>query len=150
MRLPGGKDAWIPWTFAAGFGVFLLGAVVLSVIAVRSDPGLVAGAPQRLAGSYIMPTGPAPVLELRVGVRSAAGVVVEVRVRGPDGRPALAEAVTGTLHRATHARDDQLVTFEPMPGGAWRAVVVPPSAGTWEIAVRARSGGVVANGSLRL
>jgi hypothetical protein len=97
VRRPDGRDAWIPWAFGAGFGVFLLGSVVLSVIAVRSDPGLVADAPQRLAGSQILPVGPAPVLELRVGSRTGDGVVVEARIRGPDGRPALAEAVTTDL-----------------------------------------------------
>lgn len=150
MRLPGGRDAWIPWAFAAGFAVFLLGSVALSVIAVRSDPGLVAGAPQRLAGSYILPIGPAPVLELRVGGRSVDGVVVEARVQGPDGRPALAEAVSGTLRRATHARDDRPVVFEPASEGVWRAVVAPAGGGIWEIAVQARSAGAVASGSLRL
>lgn len=151
MRLLGNREnAWIPWAFGAVFGVFLLASVALAVIAARSDPGLVAGAPQRLAGSYIVPTGPAPVLELRVASRSEAGILVEARVRGPDGRPALAESVTGTLHRATHAQNDQPVLFEPAPDGAWRAVVARPGAGTWEIAVQALSAGAVANGSLRL
>ena len=150
MKLPGGKDAWIPWSFGAGFCAFLLGGVVMSVIAVRSDPGLVAGAPQRLAGSYILPVGPAPVLELRIINRGSAGVVVEARVRGPDGQPAAAEEISGTLRRATHARDDQTLTFEPAPQGTWRALVTPPGGGSWEIAVQVRSAGAIANGSLRL
>jgi nitrogen fixation protein FixH len=90
------------------------------------------------------------VLELRVGSRTGDGVVVEARIRGPDGRPALAEAVSGTLRRATHARDDRPVIFEPALEGAWRAVVAPPGGGIWEISVQARSAGAVANGSLRL
>ena len=150
MKLPGGKDAWIPWSFGAGFGAFLLGGVVMSVIAVRSDPGLVAGAPQRLAGSYILPIGPAPVLELRVSGRSAAGVMVEARIRSPDGQPGSADTISGTLRRATHALDDRPLTFEPQPDGTWRALVTLPGGGTWEIAVQARSAGAVAHGSLRL
>ena len=149
MKPPGGSDAWVPWAFGAGFGAFLLGGVVMSVIAIRSDPGLVAGAPQRLAGSDILPVGRAPVLELRVSARSAAGVLVEARVRGPDGQPAMAEAVTGTLRRATHSRHDRPLVFEAT-GGVWRALVAPPDDGIWDIAVEARSAGAVANGSLRL
>jgi FixH protein len=144
------RDAWIPWALGAGFGVFLLGGVALSIIAARSDPGLVAGAPQRLAGSYVVPTDPAPVLELRVVGRGAEGVTVEARVRGPDGRPATVEALTGTLGRATHARDDRPVAFAPAAGGAWRAVIAVPGEGTWEVAVRARSDTGTANASLRL
>lgn len=150
MKLPGGKDAWIPWSFGAAFLAFLLGGVIMSVIAVRSHPGLVAGAPQRLAGSYILPMGPAPVLELRVSGRNSAGVAVEARIRGPDGQPAMADLVTGTLRRATHARDDQPLTFEPASDGVWRAVVMPPAGGVWEIAVQARTPDATIHGSLRL
>lgn len=144
------RDSWIPWALGAGFGVFLLGGVALSVIAARSDPGLVAGAPQRLAGAYVVATGPAPVLELRVVGRGPEGVTVEARVRGPDGRPEAAESLEATFGRATHARDDRPVAFAPAPGGAWRAVIPVPGGGVWEVAARARSGTGVANASLRL
>lgn len=147
---PARRSLWIPWAFGLGFGLMLLLSVVMSVIAVRSDPGLVAGAPMRLAGSQVMPTGPAPALDLRVAARSAAGVVVEVRLRGPDGLPARAESVSGILGRVTHARDDAPVTFDPAPDGSWRALVTPPAAGDWTVAVRARSPGGTAEATLRL
>ena len=150
MSLPRGRDAWIPWALAAGFVVFLMGGVALSVIAVRSDPGLVSGAPQRLAGSSILPMAPAPVLELQVSRRGADGIVIEVRVRDAEGRPALAQAVSGTLRRPTHAREDRPVTFELASQGVWRAIVAPAGGGIWEIAVQARSAGGTADGSLRL
>lgn len=150
MTRPGGGGAWIAWSFGAGFAAFLLGGVLMSVIAVRSDPGLVSGAPQRLAGSYILPIGPAPVLELRVSTRGSAGVVVEARVRGPDGRPASADTVSGTLGRPTHAREDRSVVFEAAQSGVWRTVVEQPGGGSWEIAVRAQIGGATVHGSLRL
>jgi nitrogen fixation protein FixH len=130
--------------------MLLLLSVVMSVIAVRSDPGLVAGAPMRLAGSQVMPTGPAPALDLRVAARGEAGLVVEVRLRGPDGRPARAEAVSGTLGRVTHAREDAPIAFEPAPDGSWRALVTPPAAGDWSVAVRAQGPGGTAEATLRL
>lgn len=147
---PGGKrDAWIPWAFGAGFGLFLVAAAALAVIAARSDPGLVTGAPQRIAGAYIVPTGPAPVLDLQVAGRAPLEVVLVARLRGPDGRPAAAESMSATLHRATNARDDHPVAFTPMPDGSWRAVVALPAAGTWEIGAQARSAAGIAVSSLR-
>jgi nitrogen fixation protein FixH len=151
MRVEGERrSAWIPWALGAAFGAFLASGVALSVIAARSDPGLVAGAPQRLAGAYVVPTAPAPVLDLRVAREATGGLLVEARLRGPDGRPAAAEAVEGTLQRATHARSDRPLRFAPAADGAWRAVVALPGAGSWEVAVRARGAGGTAQASLRL
>lgn len=151
MSLPWrSRDGWIPWTFGAAFCVFLLAAVALSVIAVGSDPGLVAGAPHRQAGSYVLPTGPAPVLELRVTRRGPAGIEVEARLRGPNGAFTQADSMSGTLQRATHSREDRRVTFEARPDGVWSAWVVIEQAGIWEIAVQARGADGIANGTLRL
>ncbi|MDB5383629.1 MAG: hypothetical protein JWO26_3261 [Rhodospirillales bacterium] len=145
-----GRDGWIPWAFVGGFCLLLLPAVALSVVAAASDPGLVAGAPHRQAGSYVLPTGPAPVLELRITRRGAAAVEVEARLRGPDGSFAEVEALTGTLQRATHARDDLPVTFAARHDGVWSAWVTAPKGGQWELAVQARGAGGVASGTLRL
>jgi hypothetical protein len=144
------RSSWIPWVLAAGFAPFILAAVVLSFVAARSDPGLVAGAPQRLARAYVLPTGPAPVLDLRVTGRSPEGLLLEARLRGPDGRPAAASAMQGTLQRATHARDDRPVSFSPAADGSWRAVVSVPAGGVWDLAVRAEGADGTAQASLRL
>jgi hypothetical protein len=144
------RSTWIPWVLAAGFAPFLLAAVALSFIAARSDPGLVAGAPQRLARAYVLPTGPAPVLDLRVAGRSPEGLMLEARLRGSDGRPTAASAMEGTLQRATHARDDRPVRFTPAADGSWRAVVSMPAGGVWDLAVRAEGADGTAQASLRL
>lgn len=144
------ESRWIPWAIGGFFSVFLLAALALAVIAARSDPGLVAGAPQRMAGTYILSTAPAPVLELRLVTRSGTELLIEARIRGADGRSATAEAVTGVLQRATHARSDLALPFAPTSDGAWRAVVLLPSPGIWEVAARATSAGSVAAATLRL
>ena len=143
-------DRWIPWAFGAGFGVMLLLSVVLSVIAVMSDPGLVAGSPMRLAGSHVLPAGPVPALDLRVVERRADAVVVEARLRAPDGRRLSPEVVSARLGRPTHARDDRAVVFEPAPDGGWRAVIARPAGGEWELAVEARAPEGAAAATLRL
>lgn len=79
------------------------------------------------------------------------GAVVEARLRGKDGQPARAEAMSGALQRATHRRDDVSVAFMAQPDGSWRATARPPDgSGNWDLAVEARGGGGQASASLRL
>ena len=137
---------------AAGFVVFLIMAVALSVIAVRSDPGLVAGSPKtKVAGAYIMSTAPAPALNLRIVQRQVGGIEVEARLLQPDGTPGLAAVLKATLQRATDAQADQAVEFTSQPDGTWRAMVRLPAPGMWDVAVEARDAdGGRAAASLRL
>ncbi|MBC7799603.1 MAG: hypothetical protein H7Z10_03190 [Gemmatimonadaceae bacterium] len=60
MKRPANRALWIPCVLFGGFMVFPAFAIVLSVIAARSDPGLVAGSPAtRVAGAHVMSTAPA-------------------------------------------------------------------------------------------
>jgi nitrogen fixation protein FixH len=146
------RDLWIPWTIIGGFVTFLAMAVALSVIAVRSDPGLVAGSPAtKVAGSYIMSTAPAPALDLRVARRGGNEIEIEARLLDADGTPSLAEAVVAVLQRPTDAGADQAVRFILQADGTWRGTVQLPGPGSWDVAVRARSAaGEIAAASLRL
>ena len=145
-------DLWIPWTITGGFVLFLAMAVVLSVIAARSDPGLVAGSPAtKVAGAYVMPTAPGPALNLRVLQRRGNEVDIEARLLRPDGTLGLAEALTGRLQRATDTQADQAVAFAPLADGTWQATVRTPAPGLWDVAVQARdAAGGTAAASLRL
>ena len=132
--------------------MFLAMAVALSVIAVQSDPGLVAGSPAtKVAGSYVMSTAPAPALDLRIARRRGDEIEIEARLLRPDGTPGLAEALVAALQRPTDARADQAVLFTPQADGTWRAMVRPPGPGSWDVAVQARdAAGGLAAASLRL
>ena len=149
-RPPGSRDLWIPAVIIAGFVAVLVAAAALSVIAARSDPGLVAGAPARMAGTNMTPVGDGPALRLRVVSREGGVVVVEATLRAHDGQPATAEEVAGTLQRATTAQDDRPVAFSPQPGGAWRAALPSPGPGAWDLAAEAHSPAGVASATLRL
>lgn len=144
------RDRWIPWAIGAGFVGFLAASVALSVIAARSDPGLVAGAPARLAGTNLTPSGNGPPLALRVVSRESGLLVIEAVLRDRAGRPATADELHGMLQRATSARDDRPVAFSALPGGAWRAVVPAPGPGAWDLAVEARGPAGAASATLRL
>lgn len=155
MKSSGGsgqrRSLWIPWTIGACVAVFVTATFTFIYLAARSDPGLVAGSPPRLAGTNLTPTAAAPALDLRVVERlPGGGAVVEARLRGKDGRPARAESVAGTLQRATHRQDDAAVAFSPLPDGVWRATVRPPTAGGWDLAVEAHGDDGRASASLRL
>jgi nitrogen fixation protein FixH len=152
------ESRWIPWTIAGVFVAFVLAGLTMVVIALRSDPGLVAGAPARLGTGNVLP----PATGLRLDVRQAGGgsgpVRVEARLRDRNGRPAPAAAVAGALQRATDARADAAVAFAPAPAadpdGAvpWRATLPGLPAGAWDLAVEARdeAGNVLATATLRL
>lgn len=148
MRPP--RSLWIPWAIGGLAALMLTGAVVLSMVAGDSDPGLVAGSPPRLAGTNLTPTSLQVVLELRVVRRLPDGAVVEARLRRPDGQPERAQALEGVLHRATHAREDQPVSFTAQADGSWQAMVRLSDAGLWELAVQARSEAGAASATLRL
>ena len=147
-----GRNLWIPWTLFGVFMAFVAMAVVLSVVAIRSDPGLVAGSPaMRVAGAHVMSTALAPALNLRVVRRQGADVEVEARMLRPDGKAGLAGAVQARLQRPTDASADQAVTFTEAADGTWRAIVRLPGPGAWDVAVQARdTEGGTASASLRL
>ena len=154
------KSRWIPWTIAGVFAAIVAADLAMVALAVRSDPGFVAGAPVRLGTGNVLP--PATGLRLEaaaVGSGGAGPAVVEARLRDRDGRPVPAAAVTGTVQRATDARADTALAFTPARSGAedgaqaWRAPLpaLPPS-GAWDVALQAHdsAGNVLATATLRL
>lgn len=160
MAEPPRKSHWIPWTIAAAFAAVVAADAAMIALAVRSDPGLVAGAPARLGTGNVLP--PATGLRLEAAATGAAGggpAVVEVRLRDRDGRPVPAAAVTGAVQRATDAGADAPLAFAPArpgsgDGGApsWRAPLPELPAGAWDVALRAHdgAGNVLATATLRL
>src|ERR687894_3019959 len=64
---PARRSRWIPWTIAGAFAAIVLADLVMVAIAVRSDPGLVAGSPARLGTGNVLP----PATGLRLDVRTA-------------------------------------------------------------------------------
>ena len=156
---PPRKSLWIPWTIAGAFAAIVAADVAMVALAVRSDPGLVAGAPARLGTGNVLP----PATGLRLEAAAIGGGVgpaaVEARLRDRDGRPVTAAAVTGAVQRATDAGADAVLAFTPVPSGAeggaqaWRAPLpaLPPS-GAWDVALRAHdgAGNVLATATLRL
>jgi nitrogen fixation protein FixH len=153
---PARRSRWIPWTIAGVFAAIVLADLVMVAIAVRSDPGLVAGSPARLGTGNVLP----PATGLRLDVRTAGGagggaVVVEARLLDRDGRPVPAAAVSGAVQRATDARADAALAFTPAAGGDaphWRAALPDLPAGAWDVALQARdeAGQVLATATLRL
>ena len=156
---PQRSSRWIPWTIAGVFAAVVLADLGMVMLAVRSDPGLVAGAPARLGTGNVLP----PATGLRLEVRQAGGggsgpVRVEARLRDRDGRPAQAGIVTGALQRATDARADAAVAFAPAPsadaegGTPWRATLPDLPTGAWDLAVQAHDGDgrLLATATLRL
>lgn len=157
--VPQRSSRWIPWAIAGVFAAIVLADLVMVALAVRTDPGLVAGAPARLGTGNVLP----PATGLRLEVEQSGGgggpIRVAARLRDRDGRPAQAAAVTGALQRATDARADAALAFAPAPGGAengallWRATLPPDlPAGAWDLAVQARdgAGNLLATATLRL
>jgi nitrogen fixation protein FixH len=150
---------WIPWTIAGVFAAIVLADLAMVLLAVRSDPGLVAGSPARLGTGNVLP----PATGLRLEVTQAAGgggggpIRVEARLRDREGRPMQAATVTGALQRATDARADTAIAFARPPAAAdndapWRATVPELPAGAWDLAVQAQdgAGSLLATATLRL
>ncbi len=155
-RQPPRTSRWIPWALAGAFAAFVVVNLTMVMIAVRSDPGLVAGAPARMGTGNVLP----PATGLRLEVKQAGGggpTRVEARLRARDGRPMPAASVVGALQRATDARADAALPFAPGPAdpdGAvpWRATLPNLPAGAWDLAVQAHDGDgrLLATATLRL
>lgn len=153
------ESRWIPWTIAGVFAAVVAADVAMVALAVRSDPGLVAGAPARLGTGNVLPPATGLRLEAAATGGGAGPVVVEARLRDRDGRPVPAAAVTGAVQRATDASADAALAFTPARSGAedgaqaWRAPLpsLPPS-GAWDVALQAHdgAGNVLATATLRL
>lgn len=157
-RLPARRSLWIPWTIAGVFAAIVAADAFMVWLAMRSDPGLVAGAPARLATGYVLPPATGLALDMRQGRNEAGAVLVEARLRDREGRPVAVAAMTAVVQRATDARADAELGFAPAASpdsdGAvpWRAVLPPLGAGAWDVAVEARdpAGAVLATATLRL
>ncbi|PHK93494.1 hypothetical protein CR162_18260 [Pseudoroseomonas rhizosphaerae] len=128
---------WIPLLALFPLLALMAADVVMAVLATRSDPGLVADAPRRLGMARLAPTA-----ELRldaVAEKRARGVyLMTLRLRDAAGAPVPAAMAEGRLERTTHAGADQPLPFEPVRGGGWRAEVVLPDAGAWQVTLAAR------------
>jgi nitrogen fixation protein FixH len=141
---------WIPWTIVSAFLLIVVANVVMVTLAVRSDPGLVAGAPARLGTGNVLP----PATGLQLDVRETGdGGPVEALLRDRAGRPMPAAAVTGVVQRATDARADAAVSFAQAQADApWRAALPELPAGAWDVALHAydADGRILATATLRL
>lgn len=146
------RDLWIPWTIAAVFLVFLAAPIGMSVIAMGSDPGLVAGIPgTKIAGAYVKDTGPGPGLDLSIVGRGAGWIEVQAVLRSESATFGTAGHIAAGLQRATDAAADQAVQFTATSAHTWRARVALPGPGAWNIAVQVRDGdGRMAAATLRL
>lgn len=146
------RDLWIPWTIAAVFLAFLAAPVGMSMIAMGSDPGLVAGIPgTKLAGAYVKDTGPGPALDLTIVGRGAGWIEVQAVLRSESPTAVTTGRIAAGLQRATDAAADQVVQFTATSANTWRAKVAIPGRGAWNIAVQVRDGdGRMAAATLRL
>ena len=146
------RDLWIPWTIAGVFLAFLAAPVGMSVIAMGSDPGLVAGIPgTKLAGAYVKDTGPGPGLDLSIVGREAGWIEVQATLRSESATSNTTGRIAAGLQRATDAAADQVVQFTATSANTWRAKVAIPGPGAWNIAVQVHDGnGRMAAATLRL
>ncbi len=61
------------------------------------------------------------------------GETVQLTILGPDGKPARVEAIEGTIGRATHRNDDQVLAFRQNEFGVHVAQVTPLDFGKWDV-----------------
>jgi nitrogen fixation protein FixH len=129
---------WIPVLALAPLIALVAADAVMAMLALRSDPGLVADAPRRIGLAHV-----APAAELRLDlslVPRPEGHLLGLRLRDAAGQAVAAERVEGRLERATHAGEDRPLRFVPGTDGAWTALVAPPDAGAWQVSALARDG----------
>lgn len=132
------RRRWIPLLALLPLILLVVADAMMAMLAIRTDPGLVADAPRRVGLARIAPGGG---LDIGLTVTpAAAGYALLVRLRDGAGAPVTDATVTGRLERATHAGADHMLRFLPAPDGAWQAEAVLPDAGAWQVSIAARDG----------
>jgi nitrogen fixation protein FixH len=114
----------------------MIADAVMAMLAMRTDPGLVADAPRRVGLARIAPEM-ALAAEVSVAARPG-GYEISVWLRTPDGTAVSDAAVEGRLERTTHAGADRPLVFARARDGVWTARAVPPDRGAWQVTVAAR------------
>jgi nitrogen fixation protein FixH len=130
------RRRWIPLLALLPLLLLVLADAMMAMLAIRTDPGLVADAPRRVGLARMAPGG-GLVLDLAVAPM-AGGYRLELRLRDTAGMPVAEAEVGGRLERPTHAGADRPLRFLPAPDGAWRSEAVLPDQGAWQVSIGAR------------
>lgn len=126
---------WVPLLAVLPLFALLIADVVMTSLAVGSDPGVVADAPRRIGLARL---APGTEMKLQVSVtRRDQGYRVSLELRDPQGNSIPATAAEGRLERPTHAGADQRLAFTQDPRGVWISDVRTPDRGAWQITVAA-------------
>ncbi|MBM3598688.1 MAG: FixH family protein [Alphaproteobacteria bacterium] len=139
---------WIPWTFVAGFLVVILANAALIYFALYSFPGLAtANSYERglkhnqtiAAVRQQEKTGWRIEIDFH-GIGSAAGALALTLTDTTGARVAGADVVA-TLRRPTDARADRKVVFVDAGNGEYRAELILPLPGQWDVEAMVLAGG---------
>ncbi|MEL7486592.1 MAG: FixH family protein, partial [Pseudomonadota bacterium] len=82
--------------------------------------------------------------EIAEAERRETGSTFSISIRTESGAPVRGLALTGTLSRPIHARDDQYLAFTEIGDGVYRAQASSIDAGRWVLATRAEIPGEAA------
>lgn len=137
------RDAWIPWLFAAFFGIVLTVNGILAYLAVSTFTGLETTDYYRKGLAYN---------EVLDAQREQAALgwdvafafepdgaqrgLLAVRATDRAGRPLDGATVTATLVRPTQAGYDMEVTLAQVGAGSYEAELELPLRGQWDIRTR--------------
>lgn len=141
------RDLWIPWTFAAMFGVVLIANGLLAYFALDSFPGLTTKKPYRQglgfnetleAGKGQAALGWSPSVSFSAATGGATEVTLKVsKASGETLRGARPEIV---FRRPTVEGHDFTAALQEGRDGKYTAKVRPPLPGIWNLHIRATAG----------
>lgn len=135
------RSRWIPWLFAAVFGVVLSANGALIYFATSSFTGLQTEGHYQKGLEYNRVLEAARAQEalgwlVSVSFDPAGGGQLQVRATDRTGAPLSGAAVTARLLRPTQAGHDTILTLEPGGDGIYQADLNLPLAGQWEVRTR--------------
>jgi nitrogen fixation protein FixH len=137
------RGVHVLWSLIGFFAFVIAINVAFTVLAVRTFPGEDVRR-SYLQGLHYNETLAARRAQAALGWRasaalapSAAGAIVEVRIRERDGAPLSHLTVRGVLRRPTHESADVSLEFTPRGGGAYVAHIGRLDAGQWRLRARA-------------
>lgn len=141
------RDLWIPWTFAAMFGIVLVANGLLAYFALDSFPGLTTKKPYRQglgfnetleAGKGQAALGWSPTVSFSIAADGATKVALTVaKETGETLRGAKPEIV---FRRPTVEGHDFSAVLQEDRNGRYTAVVRPTLPGIWNLHIRATAG----------
>lgn len=141
------RGRWIPWAIVAFFAVVSAVNGTMIWLAARSFPGLVTEHPydDGLAYNHVLAAAEA---QARLGWaaevegRIVAGFTAELvaRLVDRDGRPIDGAAVAARLERPAETASDLALALAPMGDGRYRAEVLLPQIGAWDVHLTAVRG----------